>query len=198
MVGFPREFAMRHLLLVAALAVVATACTAAESEAPQGAASASEAGSATAPEAVQASSSHQSAPPLSAYVDKYPFDAVDGVRFVDHPLVRAAMERSGAPQEALEYIRNDNTVVVPIIEVDGRLMSRGFEAASGGDVNWGVLISVDGQRGAVCYSTGVEKYTRGADWFIDGEKAFTLFDMCPSDAEDLAGFGTWPIGAMPG
>lgn len=189
---------MRHLLLVAALAVVATACTAADSEAPQGAASASEAAFASAEAATPAPSPDQAAPPLSAYVDKYPFDAVDGVRFVDHPLVRAAMERSGAPQEALDYIRNDNTVVVPIIEVDGRLMSRGFEAASGGDVNWGVLISLDGQRGAVCYSTGVEKYTRGADWFIDGEKAFTLYDMCPSDAEDLAGLGTWPIGSIPG
>ena len=185
-------------LFVAALAMVATACTAAETESPQAAAPASEAAYASAAEAMPASSSRQAAPPLSAYVDKYPFDAVDGVRFIDHPLVRAAMERSGAPEEALDYIRNDNTVVVPIIEVDGRLMSRGFEAASGGDVNWGILISLDGQRGAVCYSTGVEKYTRGADWFIDGEKAFTLYDMCPGDAEDLAGLGTWPIGGLPG
>ena len=189
---------MSRMFFTAALAVLATACTAAETETSQGAASASEAAYSSAAAATPAPSTSQTAPPLSAYVDKYPFDAVDGVRFVDHPLVRAAMERSGAPQEALDYIRNDNTVVVPIIEVDGRLMSRGFEAASGGDVNWGMLISLDGQRGAVCYSTGVEKYTRGAEWFIDGEKAFTLYDMCPSDAEDLAGLGNWPIGGIPG
>ena len=189
---------MRQLLLAATLAVIATACTAAETKAPQGSASASEAAYSSAAAATPEPGSSQAAPPLSDYVGKYPFDAVDGVRFVDHPLVRAALERSGAPQEALDYIRNDNTVVVPIIEVDGRLMSRGFEAASGGDVNWGMLISLDGQRGAVCYSTGVEKYTRGADWFIDGEKAFTLYDMCPSDAEDLAGLGNWPIGGIPG
>lgn len=189
---------MRQLLLAATLAVFTTACTAAETEAPQGAASASEATYSSAAAATPASQTPQAAPQLSAYIGKYPFDAVDGVTFIDHPLVRAAMERSGAPTEALDYIRNDNTVVVPIIEVDGRLMSRGFEAASGGDVNWGILISLDGQLGAVCYSTGVEKYTRGADWFIDGEKAFTLYDMCPSDADDLAGLGTWPIGGMPG
>lgn len=189
---------MRRLLLAAALAVVATACSAAETEAPQGAAPASEAASPVVAVTPEASTKAQAAPPLSAYVGKYPFDAVDGVMFVDHPLVRAAMERSGAPAEALDYLRNDDTMVVPIREMDGRLLSRGFEAASGGDVNWGMLISLDGSRGAVCYSTGVEKYTRGADWYIDGAKAFTLFDMCPSEADDLNGLGTWPIGAMPG
>ena len=189
---------MSRLFFTAALAFLATACTAAETETPQGAASAGEADYSSAAAATPAPSTSQTAPPLSAYVDKYPFDAVDGVRFVDHPLVRAAMERSGAPQEALDFIRNDNTVVVPIVEVDGRLMSRGFQAASGGDVNWGVLISLDGQRGAVCYSTGVVPDERGADWYIDGDKAFTHYDMCPSDADDLVRFGTWPIGRMPG
>ena len=189
---------MRRLLIAAALAVVATACTAAETEAAKGAAPASEAASPAVAVPPSRSTTAQATPPLSAYVGKYPFDAVDGVTFVDHPLVRAAMESSGAPAEALEFLRNDNTIVVPIREVDGRLMSRGFEPASGGDVNWGVLISLDGQRGAVCYSTGVEEYTRGADWYIDGAKAFTLFDMCPSDAGDLNGLGTWPIGAVPG
>lgn len=188
---------MRHLLLAATLAVVATACTAAETKDPQSAAPASEAAYSTAEAATPTPAKAQAAPPLSAYVGKYPFDAVDGVTFVDHPLVHTAMERSGAPTEALDFLRNDNTVVVPIREVGGRLMSRGFEPASGGDVNWGILISLDGQRGAVCYSTGVEEYTRGADWYIDGEKAFTLFDMCPSEAEDLNGLGTWPIGAIP-
>ena len=189
---------MRRLLLAAALAVAATACTAAETGAPRGAAPASEAASPALAATSASSTTMQAAPPLSAYIGKYPFDAVDGVMFVDHPLVRAAMERSGAPAEALDYLRNDDTMVVPIREMDGRLLSRGFEAASGGDVNWGMLISLDGSRGAVCYSTGVEKYTRGADWYIDGEKAFTLFDMCPSEAGDLNGLGTWPIGAVPG
>ncbi|PZO04247.1 MAG: hypothetical protein DCF29_10585 [Alphaproteobacteria bacterium] len=189
---------MRHLLLAATLAVVATACTAAETEAPQGAASVSEAAYSSAAAATPEPGSSQAAPPLSAYVDKYPFDAVDGVTFIDHPLVRAAIERSGAPAEALEFLRNDNTVVVPIREVDGRLMSRGFEPAVGGDVNWGILISLDGQRGAVCYSTGVVPDVSGADWYIDGEKAFTRYEMCPSEANDLIGFGNWPIGGIPG
>ena len=188
---------MRRLFLAAALAVIATACTA-QTEAPQDAASADDAAYSTTGSATPASVRAQTAPPLSAYVGKYPFDAVDGVIFVDHPLVRAAIERSGAPAEALDFIRNDNTVVVPIREVDGRLMSRGFEAASGGDVNWGVLISLDGSRGAVCYSTGVVPDVSGANWYIDGEKAFTRYEMCPSDAEDLVGFGNWPIGGIPG
>jgi hypothetical protein len=189
---------MSRLFFTAALAFLATACSAAETETPPGAASASEAAYSSAAAATPAPSTSQTAPPLSAYVDKYPFDAVDGVRFVDHPLVRAALERSGASQEALDFIRNDNTVVLPIFELNGRLMSRGFHPASGGDVNWGVLISLDGQRGAVCYSTGVVQNERGADWYIDGDKAFTHYEMCPSDADDLAGFGNWPIGGMPG
>lgn len=188
---------MRRLFFAAALVVVATACTAAETE-TQGTASASEPSVPAVAATPARSATAQAAPPLSAYIGKYPFDAVDGVMFVDHPQVQAAMEHSGAPAEALDFIRNDDTMVVPIREVGGRLMSRGFEAASGGDVNWGMLISADGSRGAVCYSTGVEEHKRGADWYIDGEKAFTLFDMCPSEADDLNGLGTWPIGAVPG
>ena len=189
---------MRHLLIAASLTIAANACTAAETETPQGAASVSEAAYSSAEAATPAPRSPQDAPPLSAYVGKYPFDAVDGMNFIDHPLIRATMERSGAPAEALDFLRNDNTVVVPIREIDGRLLSRGFEPASGGDVNWGILISLDGQRGAVCYSTGVVPDVSGADWYIDGEKAFTRYEMCPDDAEGLIGFGAWPIGGIPG
>ena len=140
----------------------------------------------------------QAAPPLSAYVGKTPLEAVDGVTFLNHPLVRAAIDRSGAPNEASALARSRDTVTSPIMEVQGRILSRGSAPASGGDVNWALLISLDGQRAAVCYSTGVVPDVSGADWYIDGEKAFTRYEMCPGDADDLIGFGNWPIEVIPG
>ena len=39
---------------------------------------------------------------------------------------------------------------------------------------------------------------RGADWYVDGKKVFTLYAKCPSRGEDLEGLGTFPIGPIPG
>ena len=139
-------------------------------------------------------------PPLAAYVGKYVHDKVGGVAFLDHPKVRAAIEASGAPADAKELLRETDAVVTPLIRVgDDRLYARGFEAASGGDVNWGLLIAADGSVAAVCYSQPVDRNSRTAEWYVRGEKAFSLSEMCPSEAEEMTdSFGTWPIGPIPG
>ena len=79
------------------------------------------------------------------------------------------------------------------------LYTRGFEPASGGDVNWGVMISADGSVAAVCYGQFADKNAQEAAWYAEGEKAFSLVMMCPSEASEIeVSFGDWPIGSIPG
>lgn len=139
-------------------------------------------------------------PPLAAYVGKYVYDEVDGTRFLSHPQVRAAVEAAVPAGDVRDILYTEVAVATPIIKVGKKLLyTRGFEPASGGDVNWGVLIAIDGSVAAVCYGQFTDKNTQEAAWYADGEKAFSLTMMCPSEAGEIeASFGDWPIGSIPG
>lgn len=141
----------------------------------------------------------QAAPDLGAYVGKYVFDKAQGVGFLDHPAVRAAIEAAAPAGPVRDQMYVTDAVTTPVIKVGQRLYVRSYDATSGGDVNWGILIAIDGSKAALCYSEGVEQDVRGADWYAEGEKAFTLFLMCPSEAGEIEEtLGDWPIGAIPG
>ena len=136
---------------------------------------------------------------LGAYVGKYVSDKVEGVGFLDHPVVRAAIEAAAPAGPVRDQMYVTDAVTTPVIKVGQRLYVRSYDPASGGDVNWGILIALDGSKAALCYSEGVEPDVRGADWYAEGEKAFTLFLMCPSEAGEIEEtLGDWPIGAIPG
>lgn len=56
----------------------------------------------------------------------------------------------------------------------------------------------DGRKAAVCYSTGIVGYERGADWYLEGGLAFTLHTHCPAEEGDMETLSNWPIGPIPG
>lgn len=146
-----------------------------------------------------AAAPNEAAPDLGVYIGKYVFDKVEGIGFLEHPLVRAAIEAAAPQGPVRDQIYVTDAVTTPIIKVGQRLYVRSYDPASGGDVNWGILIALDGSKAALCYSTGVEQDVSGADWYAEGEKAFTLFLMCPSEAGEIEEtLGDWPIGAIPG
>jgi hypothetical protein len=146
-----------------------------------------------------AAAPNEVAPDLGAYVGKYVVDKVEGVSFLDHPLVRAAIEAAAPQGPVRDQMYVTDAVTTPVIKVGQRLYVRSYDPASGGDVNWGILIALDGSKAALCYSEGVEPDVRGADWYAEGEKAFTLFLMCPSEAGEIEEtLGDWPIGPIPG
>ena len=165
---------MKRLVAAAAFAVLASACTAAESEAP--AAPAVE--SAASPAAAPAASVAQTAPALSAYVGKYPFDEVDGIAFIDHPAVRLALESSGAPAEALALARDRDQVVVPIFRTETALVATGYDPRSGGSVNWNLAITPDGEHAVVCYQFEPVGYM-----YENGRRTHPVEPRCASDAE---------------
>lgn len=165
---------MKRLVAAAAFAVLASACTAAESEAP--ATPAPE--SAASPAAAPAASVAQTAPALSAYVGKYPFDEVEGVAFIDHPAVRRALEMSGAPADALSLTRERDSVVVPIFRTETALVAAGYDQRSGGSVNWNLAITPDGEQAVVCYQSEPVGHM-----YENGRRTHPVEPRCASDAE---------------
>lgn len=135
---------------------------------------------------------------LDAYVGKHPHEKVGPTTFLTNPAVKAAIVKAVPDADIRNFIADLEMTTVPIRRIDDRLLASGWDQRSGGDVNWAVLMSLDGTKTAVCYSTGVEPDVRGADWYVDGAKVFTLYARCPSRTEDLKGLGTFPIGAIPG
>jgi hypothetical protein len=131
---------------------------------------------------------------LVAYVGKYPWDKVNGTTFKTDPRVRAAVAKATPSAEIRKVVLGED-MISPIIKVGDRLLASGWDSRSAGAANWAILAALDGSRMAVCY------YTEGggADWYVDGKVVATRHDTggCPSEAGDLAGLGSFPIGPMP-
>lgn len=137
------------------------------------------------------------APGIMAYAGKDPFDPVQGVSFFQNRAVRDAIVASGAPRDVQQFVVFDGNVVVPIRSTMGRLMASGYDPAGAGVTNWAILMTPAG-KAAVCYSSGENPNAITADWYYEGDIAFTLEDRCPSRPEDIESFSNWPIGPIPG
>lgn len=130
------------------------------------------------------------APALEAYVGKYPFDAVDGVVFVEHPVVRAAFEGSGAPAEAYALARSDDSTAVPIFRTETALVASGFDRRTGGSVNWHLAITPDGRHATVCYQDAEIGYA-----YENGERLHPVQPRCAADVETAEEqLFEWPAG----
>ena len=169
---------MRVLLLSLGLALVA-GCGEAAPSAPATTTPAATTPAATPVESASgASAPAQDAPALSDYVGKYPFDEVNGIAFVDHPLVRLALEMSGAPAEALALARDRDTVAVPIFRTETALVASAYDPRSGGSVNWNIAITPDGEHAVVCYQSEPIGHM-----YENGQRTHPVQPRCASDAE---------------
>jgi len=181
-----------------ALAATLAACSQAEDAERVDAASASAPAVSSAPVATAAAAKDGEAPPLSAYIGKHPTEPIQGVTFFQHPAVRAAIVASGADRDIQKAIVFDDNVVGVVMETRGRLLLHGYDPAGAGSTNWAILMIPDGSKAAVCYSTGIEGYEKGADWYFEGDLAFTLYTPCPAEEGDMETLSNWPIGPIPG
>ncbi len=140
-------------------------------------------------------------PPLTAYVGKYPFDPVQGVSFRQHPQVLAAVA-AALPASATDIQRAlaaTNVVETPIRPLSaGRIYARSHDPASGGEVNWAILITLDGRQAAVCYSDDAVYGKGDSHWYVQGKQAFSHSGPCPSEKQEIeAVLDAWPLGARP-
>ncbi len=117
--------------------------------------------------------------PLSAYVGQYPFDAVGGTAFRDHPLVRAALTRAGGENAPVEQMLSGPGPSTPIATAeDGRILSWGCEQSNCGPHNWTLLVAGDGSNAELCYHDG--DATPATVWLVDGQVTERGGD-CPSE-----------------
>jgi len=135
-----------------------------------------------------ASEAPRSAVDLTPYVGKYPFDVVNGYRFLDHPAVKAAIAAAvpDAKQRADIDVADDG-LGLPIVEVDGgRLLIWGGERRAEDRHNWAVVIAPDGSKPEICIYDGVgygEDF-QSSQWFEPGKPSIMKQGTCPSADED--------------
>lgn len=116
---------------------------------------------------------------LSAYVGKYPRDAVAGTSFIASPQVRAAVE-AVVPDEAVRsWVLRENTTQTPIVLRDGRLLSQACEPHNCGDHNWSILIDSAGTTAEVCYHEA--SMADQSRWYAAGRAPEMRPGNCPSE-----------------
>ena len=125
---------------------------------------------------------------LEAYVGKYPFDVVNGHRFLDHPAVKAAIAAAvpDAKQRATVAFA-DNSLGLPIVRVaGGRILVWGGEWRAEDRYNWAVVIAPDGTKPEVCIYDGVGygQDFQSSMWLEPGRPGVMKQGTRPSAAEN--------------
>lgn len=90
--------------------------------------------------------------PITAYVGKYPTDAVDGVGFYDRTEVARALIDAVGDETIRRRFTARDAVTVPIFTTgDGRVAAHGCQPHDCADANWTLIVAADGSRGEACY-----------------------------------------------
>jgi hypothetical protein len=119
--------------------------------------------------------------PITAYVGRYPNDAVDGVGFYDRTEVSRALIDAVGDDAVRRRFTTRDAVTVPIWRTkDGRIAAHGCEPHNCGDVDWTFLVAPDGSRGEACYHDAA---TMGATsrWYVAGAAARARPGDCPQE-----------------
>lgn len=123
---------------------------------------------------------------LSAYVGKYPHDVVNGHRFFENPVIRAAIAAAVPDRKQADGVETGEGVNVPIVEVNGRIIAWGGAKRAEDRYNWSVVIAPDGTKPEVCIYDGVgyDDDFQSAQWFEAGKPSIMKQGKCPSSRED--------------
>ncbi len=117
--------------------------------------------------------------PLTAYVGKYPHDAIGGVDFFDRTDVASGLVAAVGDAKLREVIRGRAGPETPIFAIGERIAAWGCEQHNCGDHNWTVI--VDAKRGTtqVCYHDAA-KMGAQSEWY-DGAAPVRRAETCPSE-----------------
>jgi len=125
---------------------------------------------------------------LTPYIGKYPFDVVNGYRFLDNPAVKAAIAASVPDAKKRAGIAfAERSLSVPIVRVaGGRILIWGGAWRAEDRYNWAVVIAPDGSKPEVCiYDAGdYDADLQSSSWYTPGQPAVMKQGTCPSTAED--------------
>jgi hypothetical protein len=106
------------------------------------------------------------APPVSAFVGKYPFDKIAGYTFLRLPSVRTAVRNAVFSDATQARVLNPNSVTSPITRNGEFVLSWACEPHNCAWHQWSIVVTPSGRKGAVCYYN--EELMRGERWFVDG------------------------------
>jgi hypothetical protein len=104
---------------------------------------------------------------LGVYAGKYPRDPVDGVSFLQHPRVRAAIEAAVPNASIRAWILERAGQQTPIALRGDRLVSWGCEARNCNDHEWTIFIDRAGNSAEICYHVAETMGDRSR-WFRSG------------------------------
>ena len=130
--------------------------------------------------AVLAADPPAAATDLGVYAGKYPTDIVDGVSFLHHPRVRAAIE-AAVPTAWIRTLMLDREAQqTPIALRGGRLISWGCEPRNCNDHEWTIFIDTAGTSVEICYRVG-ERMGSRSRWFYTGRASeLRPVEGCPA------------------
>jgi hypothetical protein len=119
--------------------------------------------------------------PITAYVGKYPTDAVDGVGFYDRTEVARALTDAVGDEAIRRRFTTRDAVTVPIFTTkDERVAAHGCEPHNCADANWTFVVAADGSRGEACYHDAT---TMGANsrWYAANAIPKSRPGDCPQE-----------------
>ncbi|QDG93776.1 hypothetical protein NIBR502774_14315 (plasmid) [Rhizobium sp. NIBRBAC000502774] len=116
--------------------------------------------------------------PLAPYVGHLPFEPVGGVKFLEHPLVRAAVQRAVRDPKVRKWLLIAGTSPSPPIFLkDGAIVSTGCQWHGCEQRNWAILIDPAGKTAQVCYFNGSGA---GPRWYAGDGSSAIREEECPS------------------
>jgi len=102
--------------------------------------------------------------PLAVYVGKDPLDPVDGLAFLDHERVQAAVEVAVRNEAPRMWVFRRDARRTPIALKDGRLLSHGCDPANCSGRNWTIVIDTLGAIAEICYRDSSRAGGRAQTW----------------------------------
>ncbi len=117
------------------------------------------------------------APPLAAYVGKYPFDKVRGVTFLNHPLVRSLVT-AHAPAGLRPTIMSAG-VAGPIGRSRTAIVAAICEPHNCGMHNWTIAISRTGKSAVICHYDAEQG--ENAAWYHQRKLIASVAGSCTDD-----------------
>jgi hypothetical protein len=115
--------------------------------------------------------------PISAYVGKYPHDAVDGVMFYDRTDVATALIEAVGNNPVRNRFEEQRTGEKPIFARGASVGATGCDGDCR-DRNWTFLLDTKGHQGTACYHDA-GSMGETSRWFVNG-KAEMRPGVCPS------------------
>jgi hypothetical protein len=120
------------------------------------------------------------APDLSVYAGKYPTEPVNGLSFLQHPRVRAAVEAAVPSRSVRAWILDRRGQQTPIAVRGDRVISWGCEDRNCNGRDWTLFIDRAGTAVQICYHVGETMHDRSR-WFVTGRPSELRPDpSCPS------------------